>query len=156
MFHLFILCSGFAALVNLAIGYLLYGIGGLNGVFGYTFSVSCAFLSGMGVSFVLNRRFTFDATDRAARTQLPDFLAVSIGGLMLTAGLSNLLVYSHLLVLPLPKAITVAEETTAHSVAVGLTAIYSYFAHKYVSFRKKASGGAALASLETGLQTSGN
>ena len=44
-------------MVNLVVGYLLYGVLGFDSTIGFALSVAVAFISGMGVSFILNRRF---------------------------------------------------------------------------------------------------
>ncbi len=136
MFHIFLLCSGLAALVNIAVGYLLYGMAGLNGTFGYPVSVALAFISGMGVSFVLNRRFTYPPSGRARQREMMDFFAVSVIGLTLTTVIAQAL---HLGMPEMLAQVTpagVLPETLAHIAAVGITAIYSFIAHKYVSFRR--------------------
>lgn len=130
MFHRFLLCSGLAAAVNLAVGYVLYAVLGYSQGWQYGLSVAFAFLSGMGVSFFLNRRFTFAPSGRLTRSEAIDFFAVSVGGLAITTSLAQYL-RTHMPALEphLPP------EALAHVGAVGLTAIYSFLAHKYVSFR---------------------
>ena len=88
MFSVFLVCSGLAALVNVCVGYLLYGVMGFSSPALYALSVAAAFLSGMGVSFFLNRRYTFEPSGRSMRSEAPDFLLVSLGGLGLTTGLA--------------------------------------------------------------------
>jgi putative flippase GtrA len=135
MFHVFLVCSGIAALVNVAVGYLLYGVAGLDGPALYPFSVAIAFLAGMGVSFVLNRRYTYAASGRRVRAELPDFLMVSLGGLLLTTGLSYLFfTYGAQTIAGITRGL-LPPETGAHIAAIGITAFYSFLAHKYVSFR---------------------
>lgn len=130
MFHRFLLCSGLAAAVNLGMGYLLYAGAGLAEGWQYAASVALAFLSGMGVSFVLNRRYTFEPSGRVTRAEAADFFVVSVGGLALTTLLAQgLRLHMPALHPHLPP------EALAHLGAVGLTAIYSFFAHKHVSFR---------------------
>lgn len=136
MFYIFLLCSGCAALINVSVGYLLYGIYGLNGTFSYSLSVALAFLSGMTVSFLLNRRFTFPPSGRAQRQELPDFLAVSLVGLLLTTVVAYVLREGADSLIYQMDARYLMPETLAHVLAVGITAIYSFFAHKYVSFRR--------------------
>ncbi|MBD3666199.1 GtrA family protein [Sulfitobacter aestuariivivens] len=136
MFHVFLVCSGIAALVNIAVGYLLYGYGGLDSPALYAFSVATAFLAGMVVSFILNRRFTYAPSGRRAASELPDFLMVSIGGLLLTTGLSFVFfTYGGAALERLTMSI-LPPETSAHMSAIGLTALYSFLAHKHVSFRR--------------------
>ncbi|MDA7427624.1 GtrA family protein [Primorskyibacter aestuariivivens] len=138
MFHRFLMCSGLAALVNMVVGYLLYGQLGFDHGPMFALSVAVAFLAGMGVSFSLNRRYTYPSSGRQARSELRDFFGVSLGGVMLTTGIAQALdswaataMTDAAAALPLP----VLPETLAHGIAVGLTAFYSFFAHKLISFR---------------------
>lgn len=131
MFHRFIICSGLAAAVNIAVGYLLYAVCGFSEGWQYGLSVAVAFVSGMGVSFYLNRRYTFEPSGRLTRSEAIDFFAVSVGGLAITTTLAQYF-RAHMPSLD-PY---VPAEALAHVGAVGLTAIYSFFAHKYVSFRR--------------------
>ena len=134
MFQVFILCSGVAALTNLLVGHLLYGVLGMDGSFSYPLAVALAFLSGMVVSFVLNRKFTFAASGRSVFQELRDFTFVSAGGLAITTGLAFVLREYMSSGLVLLTNARVAPENAAHVIAVGLTAIYSFFGHKLVSF----------------------
>ncbi|MGC9370878.1 MAG: GtrA family protein [Paracoccaceae bacterium] len=148
MLHRFILFSGCAAAVNLLAGQLLYGVLGLSEGWRYGFSVAVAFLCGMAVSFVLNRRFTFPPSGREAHREIVDFFLVSVGGLVLTSTLAQLFFFHAPGVLRSLAAlapVSPAAETLAHVLAVGLTAIYSFLAHRYISFRPAWawSGGAA-------------
>ncbi|MBC2837502.1 GtrA family protein [Paragemmobacter straminiformis] len=131
MFHRFLIFSGLAAAVNLVTGYILYAGLGLVEGWQYALAVAIGFLAGMGVSFVLNRRYTFEPSGRLTRSEAIDFFAVSVGGLAITTTLAENL-RGHLPAIDphLPP------EALAHITAVGLTAIYSFFAHKYVSFRR--------------------
>ena len=124
--------------MNLVVGYIFYGVLGFDHGIGFALSVAVAFISGMGVSFVLNRRFTYAASGRSTKFELRDFLGVSVVGLALTTGLAySLDATAHMslqrVAASLPGA--VLPETVAHVIAVGLTAIYSFFAHKLISFR---------------------
>jgi putative flippase GtrA len=131
MFHRFLVFSGLAAGVNLAVGYLFYAVLDLHEGWQYGLAVALGFLSGMGVSFVLNRRFTFEPSGRLTRSEAIDFFAVSVGGLAITTALAQLFRSGlHAIDAALPP------EMLAHIGAVGLTAIYSFFAHKHVSFRR--------------------
>ena len=139
MIFSFLICSGTAALVNIATGQLLYGLLGLSEGWQYSFSVAVAFFMGMVVSFALNRKYTFKPSGRKIRMEGTDFLLVSLGGLLLTTGIAQLLYFhtgfaslSIFRVLP----VSVTPETLAHVAAVGCTAIYSFTAHKYISFRR--------------------
>ena len=137
MFFRFLIFSGLAALVNIATGYVLYELMGLRESYEYGLSVGAAFVAGMGVSFTLNRAYTYEPSGRRRREELVDFTAVSIVGLGLTTvlayGLRWLISGSQSLIAALPAT----PETSAHIAAVGLTAFYSFFAHRHFSFRKQ-------------------
>ncbi len=136
MFSVFLVCSGLAALVNVCVGYLLYGVMGFSSPALYALSVAAAFLSGMGVSFFLNRRYTFEPSGRSMRSEAPDFLLVSLGGLGLTTGLAVGFAASLPALFGQEALFGIPVETVSHIAAVGLTAIYSFLAHKYISFRR--------------------
>lgn len=135
----FILYSGFAALVNILTGQVLYGFLGLSEGWQYSFSVSTAFIAGMAVSYFLNRRYTFHPSGRKMSREATDFFLVSIGGLVLTTGLARFLYFkTDLAEIGLSGVFPafVTPEAFAHIAAVGTTAIYSFTAHKYISFRR--------------------
>lgn len=139
MFRRFIIFSGFAAAVNLTVAYILYGVMGFDEGRAYALSVSLAFLAGMAVSFFLNRRFTYLASGRPVVTELRDFLLVSVGGMTLTTALAwSLDTHADAVITRLVDGLLLPE-TVAHVCAVGLTAVYSFFAHKFISFRAKPS-----------------
>lgn len=139
-FPRFLLFSGIAALTNLGVGYLLYDVAGLSQHWHYGLSVTVAFLAGMGVSFILNRHFTFAPSGRPVRHELRTFFIVSLGGLILTVALTYLLrgsVVPVLVALPLvasrvPPALTI--EMMSHFGAVGCVTFYSFACHKIFSF----------------------
>lgn len=123
----------------MAVGYGLYGLAGFDGPVGFPLSVALAFGAGMGVSFTLNRRFTYPASGRRARSELRDFFFVSLGGLALTAGLAQTLYLGAPGVTGRVAAALggpILPETVAHAAAVAITAVYSFFAHRHVSFRR--------------------
>ena len=136
----FLLFSGLAAAVNIGSGYLLYTLAGFKEGWRYGVSVGLAFLLGVGVSFLFNRRFTFASSGRRLEAELRTFFLVSIGGLLLTVTLSHLLrdvLLPWLLEASIPILITRADinlDLAGHVAAVGLVAFYSFVAHKLFSF----------------------
>ena len=136
MFLRFLLCSGLAAAVNIAVGYLLYGVLGFDGSVGYAVSVALAFVMGMGVSFVLNRAFTYDPSGRHPKEEIRDFFFVSLVGLGLTTLMAHLFLAGLKWLSAEAGGLPIRPETTAHVMAVGFTAFYSFFAHMHVSFRR--------------------
>jgi putative flippase GtrA len=94
-------------------------------------------LAGASVNFALSRRYVFPDRKRSVREQLPRFALVSLSTLglrlLLAHGFLALFAASAFLALQtLP--ITAAPERLAHLSAVGLVTIYSFFAHKHLSF----------------------
>ncbi|MDU8928285.1 GtrA family protein [Alisedimentitalea sp. MJ-SS2] len=140
MFFRFLIFSGLAAAVNLATGVLLYGYLGFNDSFGYAASVAIAFIAGMGVSFTLNRAYTYDSSGRPPQEELRDFFLVSLGGLALTTALAHLFL-NGLRVQFTVMSLPVSLELAAHVMAVAVTAFYSFFAHKHFSFRRASAAG---------------
>lgn len=131
----FLIFSSLAALVNLSTGYILYGILGFDTALTYPASVATAFVAGMGVSFILNRKHTFGPSGRPAQEEICDFVIVSLGGIALTTGLAH--GFLNLLKSAEPAlGGAVPLEAMAHLMAVGLTAFYSFLAHKHFSFRR--------------------
>jgi putative flippase GtrA len=106
---------------------------------GYFLALAIAIgaLAGMGVNFVLSRRFVFAPDQRPARDQFFSFLVISLT----TLGLRLVVAYALMALLALPLLSFVgalpvpgAAERLAHLGAVGLVTIYSFLAHKHISF----------------------
>lgn len=155
MFHIFLICSGLAALANLSVGFLLYAGLGFDGIVSYPLSIAFAFMIGMGVSFVLNRRFTYPPSDRPKRREMLDFVAVSLVGLFFTTSIAQGLRLSATSVLEAVSSVGLMPEFAAHIAAVGVTAIYSFFAHKFISFRNEGKSPAQSETLAGVRQNSG-
>lgn len=147
MFFRFLLFSGLAACVNFFVGYGLYDLLGFDDPVGYTASVGIAFVCGMGVSFTLNRAYTYAPSGRPPSHEFRDFFFVSLGGLILTTVLAHVfLAILRATIGAMP--VNVSLEATAHLCAIGLTAFYSFFAHKHFSFRS--TGSATMARFKLG------
>ncbi|MYM55435.1 GtrA family protein [Thalassovita mangrovi] len=136
MFFKFLLCSGLAAALNLMSGHLFYGVLGFDSPVEYPVSVALGFVLGMGVSFVLNRAYTYDPSGRPPKQELRDFFIVSIVGLVLTTLTAHLFLTGLRWLAAGQWPLPVAAEAVAHVMAVGFTAFYSFFAHMHVSFRR--------------------
>lgn len=92
---------------------------------------------GLSVNFLLSRRFVFRSDGRRVHQQFLTFLGVSISTAVLRivvayslAALLGLPVFAFLLTLPISLPI----ERLAHLGAVGLVTIYSFLAHRHISF----------------------
>ena len=136
-FGLFLLLSGFAAAVNLAVGSALYALLGRRGSATYAFSVSAGYLAGMAISFSLNRTFTFERDGRNCLPQLQSFLLVAWVGLILNTGVALTLRWFATTVLGISQATSIGwirVDSGAHASAIGLVAVYSFLAHKHLTF----------------------
>lgn len=94
-------------------------------------------LAGLLVNFALSRRFVFADDHRPARQQLLTFALVSLT----TIGLRLVVAHALVALLSLPAFAAIAllpvaapAERLAHLGAVGLVTIYSFLAHKHVTF----------------------
>jgi putative flippase GtrA len=133
---LFLVFGGIGALANLAAGWLLYGMRPIPGL-PYWLATSTAATAGLVVNFALNYSFNFRFRRRSALRQFCTFCAVAGVGVVLTGALSTVLLgllrgpAGHDLVL---GALTLRPDLAAHAGAVGLVVLYSFPAHKAVSF----------------------
>ncbi len=103
----------------------------LSHVFGYSVSVTIAYLIGMVVAFSLTRMFVFDETDNPWQKELIRFSMVN------AVAFVQVWVVSLLLVKWLfPKfGFAWHAESVAHIIGVGSPIVFSYFGHKHFSFR---------------------
>ena len=93
--------------------------------------------TGMVVNFALNHALNFRFRQRSAARQFQTFCAVSGLGVVLTAGLSSALraLVEGLLGAQFPfLGARVDADFAGHFLAVGLVALYSYPAHRFLSF----------------------
>jgi putative flippase GtrA len=123
-FSLFILVGGLAALVNLGARVLL------TLAMRYEAAVTVAYLFGMTVAYVLNKRYVFPKSGRAAHREYVRFAIVN--------GMAFVQVFVVSVVLarwafPL-LGFTFYPETVAHIIGVGSPVVTSFLGHKYYSF----------------------
>ena len=92
---------------------------------------------GLTVNFLLSRRYVFRPDGRRIHQQFVTFLGVSISTALLRiavaytlVALFGLPVFSFLLALP----VSLPAERLAHIGAVGLVTVYSFLAHRHISF----------------------
>lgn len=123
----FLLTSGIAAGANLGARYLL------EFAMPYQWAVAVAYLFGMGVAFVLARRFVFDALHDRVEGQFARFALVNAIGFVQVWGVS----------IGLARLLFPAigfdwhAETVAHVIGVATPAVTSYFLHQHFSFRRE-------------------
>jgi putative flippase GtrA len=134
----FLLFGGLAALVNLLAGWQLYGRG-LFPALPYWCATAIAATCGLLVNFGLNYLFNFKFRGRSALGQFATFCVVALIGVAITSALSSGLLAlldrwtGAMLVLGRFK---VQSVFAAHFAAVGLTVLYSFPAHKLLSFNR--------------------
>ncbi len=132
----FVFSGGVAALANLGVGYAVRRA--LTGDLVYPASVLAGFAVGTAVSFVLNRRITFAATEGRASRQLVRFVLAAVVGIGIAAALATGILA--LLRLGLRGVIDdSALATAAHVGAVGITTVYNFVAMKYFALRVDAA-----------------
>jgi putative flippase GtrA len=132
----FLLFGGLAALTNLLIGWQLYGKG-LFPALPYWCATAIAATGGLLVNFGLNYAFNFKFRGRSALRQFSTFTIVALVGVAITSALSyGILSLLNASVGPMLHLGNLAVKSVfaAHFVAVGLTVLYSFPAHKCMSF----------------------
>jgi putative flippase GtrA len=132
----FLVFGGLAALTNLLVGWQLYGRG-LFPALPYWCATAMAATSGLLVNFGLNYAFNFKFRGRSALRQFATFCVVALVGVAITSALSNgILMLLNALAGPRIGlgGFTVKSTFAAHFAAVGLTVLYSFPAHKLMSF----------------------
>lgn len=132
----FLFFGGLAALANLLVGWQLYGRGLFPGL-PYWCATALAATSGLLVNFSLNYAFNFKFRGRSAWQQFATFCVVALVGVAITSALSyGILSLLNALAGPVFHlgSLQVKSAFAAHFTAVGLTVLYSYPAHKLVSF----------------------
>jgi len=128
--------GGVAAGVNLLTGWLLYGAG-LAPFIPYWLATGCAAATGLVTNFALNHAFNFRFRERSAFDQFRTFCAISGVGVLLTSLAATLLRsgLQHFVGAELGLGgMAISPEFAAHVAAVGLVVLYSYPAHKAISF----------------------
>lgn len=92
---------------------------------------------GLTVNFLLSRRYVFRTDGRRIHQQFVTFLGVSISTAVLRiivaytlVALLSLPVFAFLLTLP----VSLPVERLAHLGAVGMVTVYSFLAHRHISF----------------------
>ena len=132
----FLFFGGLAALTNLLVGWQLYGRG-LFPALPYWCATALAATSGLFVNFGLNYAFNFKFRGRSALRQFATFCIVALVGVAITSALSDgILSLLNALAGPVLHlgSLQVKSVFAAHFAAVGLTVLYSYPAHKCMSF----------------------
>jgi putative flippase GtrA len=102
----------------------------------------------MAVNFTLSRRLVFGQQGRIGRGQVLRFFLISLSTLVLRV----VVAFAAMAILSLPPFAGLASlpidapaTRLAHVVAMGLVTIYSFFAHKHISFAAPPSPPASMA-----------
>ncbi len=133
-FLVFLLVGGTAALVNFFSGALvrLYW----TSYSAYVASVTLGFILGTIVSFILNRRFTFRASDEAVAPQAFRFIVVAIGAVFVSVAVASVILWGWELTGRV--VVTRAQvETLGHVGAIGVSTVYNFVAMKFFAFRRR-------------------
>lgn len=103
----------------------------------FALAIASGALAGMSVNFTLSRRFVFTPDARPARQQFASFALIALTALALRL----VVAYALLAIFALPIMAWVGllpvgapAERLAHLGAVALVTIYSFLAHKHISF----------------------
>lgn len=124
-FFRFLLAGGTAALVNIVSRYLL------DFAMLFEIAVVIAHLIGMGVAYVLTRLFVFRPSGHSVRQEATRFAIVNVFSLLIvwsvSVGLARIIFPG--------IGFTWHAHDIAHVTGVSVTAVTSYFGHKYYSFR---------------------
>lgn len=136
-FARYLLTAGAATCLDVAVVQGLLFLDLLHNPLFLAFVITLGGFVGVTVNFLLSRRFVFTPDSRPILQQFATFAVVAFSGLGLRLVLAYLLVGLFALpalaligALPVPAA----PERLAHLIAVALVTVYSFFAHKHVSF----------------------
>ena len=136
-FGRYILSAGFASLADFALVQSLLWLDIFHTPASFGAAVVLGALCGMNVNFWVSRGFVFAPDQRRTRDQMRSFFIVSLSTLVLRL----MVAYALVAVLTLPLfaflnalPIDAVQMRIAHVGAMGLVTIYSFFAHKHVSF----------------------
>lgn len=136
-FARYLLTAGAATCVDVAIVQGLLFLDLLHQPLFLAMAITLGSIAGVTVNFLLSRRFVFVIDTRPASQQFLTFAIVALGGL----GLRLLLAYAFMALFALPVFVWIsalplpaAAERIAHLASVALVTIYSFLAHKHISF----------------------
>ena len=136
-FSRYILSAGLASIADFVLVQSLLWIDTFRTPQSFGIAVVLGALLGMNVNFWFSRRFVFAPEQRRTRDQMRSFFIISLSTLVLRL----IVAYSLVAIMTLPLfafldllPFEAAPMRLAHVGAMGLVTIYSYFAHKHISF----------------------
>jgi len=133
----YLVAAGAASVADLVVAQSLLFFETLQSGLMFAVPVTCGALTGMSVNFILSRAFVFELDQRAAAAQMRSFFVIAFTTLVLRVAVSFLLlagltyVIGHWL---MQAPIDGAAGRLAQFGAMGIVAIYSFLAHKHISF----------------------
>lgn len=126
-FTLFVLMSGFAALINVLARILF------SKLTVYEWAVFLAYLVGMLTAYLLSRRFVFETSGQSVKREMTGFIFINVIAVVQVWGVSVAL-YNWLFPV---IGWTFEPALLAHICGVISPIFTSYYGHKYISFRKR-------------------
>lgn len=136
-FARYVLSAGLASIADLAVAQALLFLPLFQAGLLFGTPVVAGALAGMSVNFALSRKFVFAHDERDAHQQMLTFFVISLTTLALKLIVAFALLNLFLLAaLPLADLLPIpaVESRLAQFGAMGMVAIYSFFAHKHISF----------------------
>ena len=141
-FGRYVVSAGAASAVDFALVQALLVFPALHSGLLFGLAIVTGALAGMSVNFILSRKFVFARQGVLGRDEMIRFFLISLSTLVLRI----VVAYLAMAVLLLPlfawvSALPLDAPATrlSHVAAMGLVTIYSYFAHKHISFGASAS-----------------
>ena len=131
-FLIYIIFGGIAAVVNLICGYVLY----TYTTFPYMLAVFLGASCGLLINFLLNYFFNFIYRGRPMLNQLATFTCVAMVGTLLTALIAGMLLFIFEALDINVEYLFVSPKFISQFISVGLVTLYSFVAHKYLSFNE--------------------
>ncbi len=135
-FARYIIAAGAATCVDVALVQSLLTLDYIHHHGFFALAICAGAFAGMGTNFVLSRRFVFCRDSRSAVEQFGSFALISFSTLLLRvlAAYALLALFSVPPFTALHLPIDAAPQRLAYLGAVGLVTIYSFLAHKHISF----------------------
>lgn len=137
VFARYLLTAGAASLVDLAIAQSLLFVAMFQTGLFFGVPVVAGAAGGMAVNFLLSRQYVFETDERHAFDQARSFFIISVTTMLFKVMVAYALVA--LFALPLfgmihALPVEAADSRLAQVISMGIVAIYSFFAHKHISF----------------------
>lgn len=126
-FILFVLIAGLAAMINIFLRFIFSNVVRLE----FYLAVSFAYITGMFFNYYFNKRYNFRSGNRNFIREFNTFFIVSAIGLILV----NIFSFFFLKLFSKIGVNQKYIDTLSHVLAVFLVGMYSFIAHKYLTFQ---------------------